>query len=72
MNLILNNTYHWQLPSGAELYSGEAIELYRDGSWVPGRIEYRPRRHYILILETGEEVSITEDLQLRALERKAP
>ncbi len=70
MSLIMNTTYHWQLPDGMELYSGDLIELCVNGSWIPGRIEYRPRKHYMLILDDGQEWPITEELNVRWLERK--
>jgi hypothetical protein len=70
MSLILNNTDHWQLSDDGELYSGEPIELHRDEQWIPGRIEYRPRKGYVLILESGEEVPIHPDLEIRAVERR--
>ncbi len=69
MSLTLNATDHWQLPDGGELHSGERIELLLDGVWVPGVIEYRPRRHYILILEDGQEQPISEHLVVRSRER---
>jgi hypothetical protein len=70
MSVMLNETEHWQLPDGGELYSGELVELLLDGSWVPGRVEYRPRRRYVLILDDGRERAITQDLVLRSRDRK--
>ncbi len=65
MSLTLNATHHWQLPDGGELYSGECIEMYLNGRWFPGRIEYRPGRQYLLILDDGREWPISEDLTVR-------
>ncbi len=70
MSLTLNETDHWQLPDGGELHSGECIELLWDGVWIPGRIEYRPRRHYVLILDDGQERAINENLVVRSRERR--
>ncbi len=72
MGLILNETYHWQLPDGGELHSGEPAELLLNGVWVPCRIEYRPRRAYVLILENGQEYPIHEGLVIRPVERRWP
>jgi hypothetical protein len=69
MSLKMNETNHWQLPDGGELHSGEQIELLIDGKWVPGVIEYRPRRSYVLILEDGQERAISEHLEVRSRER---
>ncbi|HEX9013257.1 MAG TPA: DUF5348 domain-containing protein [Anaerolineaceae bacterium] len=69
MSLILNETAHWQMPDGGELHSGERIEVLLEGSWVAGRIEYRPRREYVLVLEGGEERAVEESLVLRPVER---
>jgi hypothetical protein len=70
MSLVLNDTDHWQHSEDGELYSGEPIELYRNERWIPGRIEYRPRKGYILILEGGEEVLIHPGLEIRAIDRR--
>ena len=69
MGLTLNSTHHWQLPDGGQLYSGESIEVLLNGSWVGGRIEYRPLRSYVLILENGQEMTISEDLEVRTTDR---
>ncbi len=70
MTLVMNSTSHWQLPDGGELYSGDLIELFMDGSWIPGRIEIRSRKGYVLVLDNGQEKEISEDLILRWQERK--
>jgi hypothetical protein len=70
MSLVKNATNHWQLPDGGELYSGDLIELYVNNAWIPGRIEFRPRRQYILILDNGQEFDMSEDLTLRWREKK--
>ena len=70
MSLILNSTYHWQLPGGAELHSGDRVELFLDGQWTAGRIEYKPRKHYMLILDDDQELPVTEELQVRPIKQK--
>ncbi|HEY3344190.1 MAG TPA: DUF5348 domain-containing protein [Anaerolineaceae bacterium] len=70
MSMILNETEHWQLPDGGELHSGEFVEVLAENGWIPGRIEYRPRRHYVLVLDDGQEWAITADLVVRSRDRK--
>ena len=70
MSLILNTTYHWQLPNGAELHSGDRVELYFKEQWVAGRVEYQPRKHYMLVLDDGQELPMSEDLMVRSIKHK--
>jgi hypothetical protein len=70
MGMILNETEHWQLPDGGELHSGEFVEVLAETGWIPGRIDYRPRRRYVLVLDDGQEWTITPDLVLRSRDRK--
>lgn len=70
MNLMQNDTFHWQLPDGFELHSGDRVEIFRTGDWIPGRVEYRPRREYLIELDDGEEVALDEDLTIRVVGRK--
>ena len=65
MSLTVNSTRHWQLPDGFELHSGDRVELYEKGQWLPGRIEYRPKKEYVLILDRGDLIEITADLVIR-------
>ena len=65
MSLTVNSTRHWQLPDGFELLSGDRVEFYENGEWFPGRIEYRPRIEYVLVLDRGELVELSTDLVLR-------
>ncbi len=68
MGLVMSASNHWQLADGGDLYSGDLIELYLDGAWIPGRVEFRPRKEYILVLDNGQVWEITEDLVLRRQE----
>ena len=69
MSLVMNTRNHWQLPDGGELQSGDRIELLLNDAWIPGRIEFKPRREYVLVLDDGQERDISEELVLRCRER---
>jgi hypothetical protein len=70
MSLVMNTRNHWQLPDGGELHSGDLIEVYINDSWISGRIEYKPRREYVLVLDNGQVWDICEGLNLRWREPK--
>jgi len=67
MSLMQNETHHWQLPNGAQLHSGDTIELYQDGCWMQGEINYHPSKQYQIRLKNGQIVEITEHLTLRLI-----
>jgi len=65
MSLKLNESRHWQLPNGAELRSGDQVEMYQDERWIPGEISYHPRRDYQIQLDNGQIFDLSEQLTLR-------
>jgi hypothetical protein len=69
MSLFLNKTGHWQLPDGFELHSGDAVEIYLDGQWIPAEINYRPPNRYQIRFENGQTMEISEDLDFRICNR---
>ncbi len=65
MNLIQNESLHWQITGGAELHSGDQVELYQNGRWFRGEIQYRPRWKYLVRLENGQIFDLNEQLSVR-------
>lgn len=65
MNLILNNAQHWQVPGGAEIHTGDFVEVYQDSVWAEGQVIYRPRRGYAVRLKDGREVKLDPEVELR-------
>ncbi len=65
MNLKINKRGHWQLPDGFELRSGDHIEIYVDGCWIQGEINYRPPGQYQIWLRTGQVLDMNGDVVLR-------
>lgn len=69
MSLILNESGHWQTPDGSELWTGDQVEIYLDGGWVSGEINYRPQGEFQIRFENGKILEITEALTMRISNR---
>lgn len=54
-----------------EVSSGEVVEIFAFGDWLPGRIEYGRRLgYYFLDPETGAQLVLAEGLRMRYSARR--
>jgi len=67
MSLKINATGHWELATGAELHSGDQVELFKDEQWIQGEIQYHPRRGYQIRLKNGQVFDLCQEITLRIL-----
>lgn len=65
MSLNLNRSEHWEIPGGAELHIGDQVEIYLEGKWLAGRIGFRPAIKYVVILNDGREIRMSDQLEIR-------
>lgn len=60
--------WEWERPDGgrSEVSSGDVVEVFAFGDWLPGRVEHSRRLgYYFLDPETGAQLVLTEGLRMR-------
>jgi hypothetical protein len=59
MSMVLNDSGHWQLPDGSELWAGDRVEILMNNCWIPGEVYYHPKCEFQIRLENGLSFEIS-------------
>jgi hypothetical protein len=59
MSIVLNDSGHWQLPDGSELWAGDRVDILMNDRWIPGEVYYHPKCEFQIRLENGQSFEIS-------------